>query len=200
MIGVFYFFFFYSSPGHIFILAAQMFGSIISFYACQHCPLKEMLSCGMALWSWKWIHFPSLFFIFTVFFFNVACGWLSLSSVGLSSTTFIRRLVTFYENKTLKKIRMKGSVWCHLSFSIGRTQVCLKYFARLFHNTSSFRCAVWWNSFVKEAFISSDGRGPHRSGSQTMLWLAFFHSFFSFTPNDCEVIIFYFRNNLETWI
>lgn len=28
---------------------------------------------------------------------------------------------------------MKGSVWCHLSFSSGRKQVCLKYFARLFH-------------------------------------------------------------------
>lgn len=52
---------------------------------------------------------------------------------------------------------MKGSVWCHLSSSC-RKQVCLKYFARLPHvDASSSRCAVGWNSFVKEAFISSDG-------------------------------------------
>lgn len=61
---------------------------------------------------------------------------MSLSSVVLNSTTVIRRLVTFYGTKTLKKrkkIRVKGSVLCHLSFSSGRKQVCLKYIARLFH-------------------------------------------------------------------
>lgn len=46
--------------------------------------------------------FP-IFILFLFISFNVACGWLSLSSVGLSSTTVIRRLVTFYEKKTLKK-------------------------------------------------------------------------------------------------
>lgn len=56
---------------------------------------------------------------------------------------------------------MKGSVWCHLSFSSCRKQVCLKYFCKTFPHVdaSSCRCAVWgnsvWGNSVREAF-----RGP----------------------------------------
>lgn len=120
----------------------------------------------MALLPWKWI-------IFTIFLSsNVACGWLSLSIVGLSSTT-VRRLVTFNENKTLKKkIRMTGSMWCHLSFSSGRKQVCLKYLARPFHTDASSSSVVWWKRVVKEAFISQTAAGP--TGPATKLWFRFF--------------------------
>lgn len=95
---------------------------------------------------------------------------------------------------------MKGSMWCHLSLSSGcktTKQVCLKNFARLSPHVdaSSSRCAVCRNSFVKEAAFSSDGRGPHRSVNQTVVI-----SFIFLKANDCQVIILYFRNNLETQI
>lgn len=178
------------------ILAARC---LAHYFHWMHTNTVHQGKCSNVEWHYdlgKSIKFPLI--NFPSCFFNVACGWLSVFSVGLSSTTIIRKLVTFYQKKTLKKIRMKGWVWCHLSFSSGRKQVCLKYFARLFHTLMLPPLDVLCDRVVFWRKPSSVQTAEGPAGLATKLCCD--ELFLFFKPNDCEVIIFYFRNNLETWI
>lgn len=73
--------------------------------------------------------------------------------------------------KTLKK-KKKGwkevcSVICPFLVAVNK---CAWNASQDFSHTfdaSSSSCAVWWNSFVKDAFISSEPKGP-MSGNQTV--------------------------------
>lgn len=114
---------------------------------------------------------------FCFLFSNVACRWLNLSNVGLSSTTVIRRLVSLLKQNTKKK--------CCLSFSSGRKQVLLKNFTRLFHRISPPSLNVV-NSFVKETVISPDGPPTSMAAAILCDFFFFFHQMivnFSYTTS-----------------
>lgn len=137
-------------------------------------------------------------------FFNVACGRLSLSNIGLSSKTVIISLVTFFfiQTKHYKKIRFEECVCgviCPSTVTVISVPGLLrKTFPHL--NASSSRCDVWWSRIVKEAFPYF--RWPwDETGLSTKLHCDFIFIFFIL----CYWFVFsilnwYKHNSLETWI
>lgn len=167
------------------LLAASAFRQPLSFIVCMPTLATKGNACmctGIMIFE---MNFPSIWFIL----FLQCCMWMTeLVQCRFECKTIIRRLVTFYENKTLKKLE-----WKEVRRVICPSPVAVNKCAwNTLQDFSTRRCFFLSMCCVMESFCEGSLHqfrrpGPH--GNQTV-------SFFFFY-NIMIVKFSYSRNNFQ---